>query len=387
MPNPCRQHASRPLLRRPVQYGAVALLSTALLFIGLAAASADGSITLDFVRHAQAENNVGGLLDTKPPGEPLTEPLGEQQAQALVNVLGSENIQGIYASQFTEDSQTATPLAEHLDLPVQIFAGLNDIPGGIFNGLGVNDYTALNDLFGALYIFGPLSWTLGLYFVPELGDPSFNGATFEDLFGGSVQAIYDSTTGGNTDAAFAAEASVAIWTLMNVNNPDFSLIFGEALKTGDFLPYTGIAVVQGEPGDWTLVSWDGQPVPPASLPIELFVDVRDLITAPQMAAYNIWEAILTGDPTTIESAIGTGVGEVGKAILNFPIAVITDLLNALQGDLPASIASVGSGLNLDTLLGDLSTDLTNLVPTMATDLAGLLPGELGTMASAALAAF
>jgi Histidine phosphatase superfamily (branch 1) len=385
MPNPWQQRAPRPSLRRPVQYGAVALLSTALLFIGMATASADGSITLDFVRHAQAQNNVGGLLDTKPPGEPLT-PLGEQQAQALVNVLGSENIQGVYASQFTEDSQTATPLAEHLDLPVQIFAGLNDIPGGIFNGLGVNDYTALNDLFGALYILGPLAWTFGLYFVPELGDPSFNGATFEDLFGGSVQAIYDSTTGGNSDAAFAAEASVAIWTLMNVNNPDFSLILGDAFKTGDFLPYTGIAVIQGEPGDWTLVSWDGQPVPPASLPIELFVDVRDLITAPQMAAYNIWEAIVTGDPTTIENAIGTGIGEVGKAIVNFPIAVITDILNALQGDIGNSVANVGTG-SLDTLLGDLSTDLTNLVPTMANDLAGLLPGELGTMVGAALAAF
>jgi len=387
MSNPCRHGSPRPLRGKPLRYGAVALLSTGLLFIGIATAWADdGSITLDFVRHAQAENNVPGLLDTQPPGQPLTD-LGQSQAQALVNQLGSENVQGIYASQFTEDSQTATPLADHLDLPVQILPGLNDIPAGIFNGLGANDYTAFNDLVGALYLLGPLAWTFGLYFVPELGDPSFNGAEFEDLFGGSVQTIYDSTTGGNTDAAFAAEASVAIWTLMNVNNPDFSLIFGDALKTGDFLPYTGIAVVQGEPGDWTLVSWDGQPVPPASLPTELFVDVRDLITAPQMAAYNIWEAILTGDPTTIENAIGTGIGEVGKAIVNFPIVVITDILNALQGDIPNSLANLGAGLNLDTLLGDLSTDLTNLVPTMANDLAGLLPGELGTMVGAALAAF
>ena len=390
MSNPCRHRSPRSLLRKPLRYGCAALLSTVLLYIGLAAAWADDSITLDFVRHAQAENNVPGLLDTEPPGQPLTE-LGQSQAQDLANVLAPENIQGVYASEFVEDQQTAAPLAAMLNLPVQILPGLNDIPGGIFNGLGVNDYTALNDIYGALYILGPLAWTFGLDFVPELGDPSFNGATFEDLFGGAVQTIYDASdvTGGGqiTDAAFAAEASVAIWTLMNVNNPDFSLIIGEALNTGDFLPYTGTAVIEGEPGDWTLVSWDGQPVPPASLPTELFVDVRDLITAPQMAAYNIWEAILTGDPTTIENAVVAGINEVGTATVDFPIAVIRDLIDALQGDIPSAVANLGAGLNLDTLLGDLSTELANLVPSIATGAAAGLPGELGAVVGECLTSF
>ena len=34
----------------------------------------------------------------------------------------------------------------------------------------------------------------------------------------------------------------------------------------------GTVVVQGDPQDgWTMVSWDGMPVPAASLPTELFV--------------------------------------------------------------------------------------------------------------------
>jgi hypothetical protein len=361
MPNPCQHRSPRRLTEKAFRYGAVALLSTVLFFIGSAAAWADESITLDFVRHAQAENNVPGTLDTVPPGDPLTE-LGQSQAQDVANVLAPQNISGIYASELIEDQQTAAPLATALGLPVQILPGLNDIPGGIFNGLGVNDYTVVNDLIGALYFLGPIAWTFGLYFVPDLGDPGFNGATFEDLYGGAVQTIYDASVGnGNsTDAAFAAELSIAIWTLMNVNNPDFSLILGDALSTGDFLPNTGIAVIQGEPGDWTLVSWGGQPVPPASLPTELFVDVRDLITAPQMAAYNIWEAILTGDPTTIETAIGAGINEVATATINFPIAVTRDLIDALQGDIP------------NTLLGDLAAGLS---------------GDLSTIAGEALTSF
>ena len=339
MPDPCQHRSFRPLLRKPFRYGAAALLSTVLLFIGSAAAWAEESITLDFVRHAQSTSNLPGLLRTVPPGSPLTE-LGQSQAQGVANVLAPQNIHGIYASQFIEDQQTAAPLAAMLHLPAPILPGLNDIPGGIFDGLGVDANTAVNDLVGALYILGPFAWTLGLYIVPEVGDPGFNGAEFEDLFGGAVQTMYNASVvngdGNVTDVAFAAETSIAIWTLMNVNNPDFSLIFGEALGTRGFLPNAGIAVLQGEPGDWTLVSWNGQPVPPASLPTELFVDVRDVITAPQLAAYNIFEALLTGDPAKIVNAIRAGVGDVVRATVNFPRAVITDIVDAVRGATPSA---------------------------------------------------
>lgn len=138
---------------------------------------------------------------------------------------------------------------------------------------------------------------------------------------------------------------------------------------------------------WTLVSWDGQPVPPASLPTELFVDVRELITAPQMAAYNIAEALLTGDPTMVVNAIRDGVSQVGTATVDFPLALIRDIVDAAPADMPNMVANLGTGLNLDTLLGGLSADLTNLLPSMATAAAGLLSGDLGAMVGEVLAAF
>jgi hypothetical protein len=113
------------------------------------------------------------------------------------------------------------------------------------------------------------------------------------------------------------------------------------------LPNGGIVVVQGDPQDgWTMVSWDGTPVPPATLPTKLFVDTRDLITAPQFAAWDAWESLHTGDPATIVNAMGSGVEQVGAAAVNFPLAVARDLVGAVEG----------------TSLAGLSTELTNLLP-------------------------
>ena len=66
--------------------------------------------------------------------------------------------------------------------------------------------------------------------VPDIGDPSVNGVTFDEDFGGAVQSIYDGTasaTGTPTDVAFSSEGAIAVWTLMNVNNPDFSVLLQE----------------------------------------------------------------------------------------------------------------------------------------------------------------
>jgi hypothetical protein len=82
------------------------------------------------------------------------------------------------------------------------------------------------------------------------------------------------------------------------------------------------------------------------LPTKLFVDVRNVITAPQFAGWDIWEALGTGDPTTIGTAIGHGVEQVGAATVHFPLAMTRDLVEAVRG----------------TSLGGVSTELTNLLP-------------------------
>jgi hypothetical protein len=62
--------------------------------------------------------------------------------------------------------------------------------------------------------------------------------------------------------------------------------------------------------------------------MEVFVDLRDLITAPQMTSYDIWQALLTLDPTTISQAFETGLDQVGTAITQLPVSVIDDIVDA-----------------------------------------------------------
>ncbi|MGB8792834.1 MAG: histidine phosphatase family protein [Mycobacterium sp.] len=319
-------------MRNP-RYLAIGLLAAAFLSMGSAMAWADdGTIVLDFVRHGESGDMT--VVNTLVPGPDLTD-TGEQQAQALVNAMSGNGIDDIYASTMIRSQETAAPLAEALHLPIQVLPGLNEIDAGIFEGIPVN----VGDLplGGALYLLAPLAWTLGLDFVPQLGstvDP--NGVAFDESFSGAVQSIYDGTVGTEagtvTDAVFSHEGAIAIWTLMNVNNPDFALVLQEFLNTGELLPYTGQVVVDGSPGDWTLVSWDGTPVPQdPGLPTELFVDFRDLITAPQFAGYDVYEALLTGNSATIDAAVQAGVSQIDTALTQFPVAVFDDIVSAFGG--------------------------------------------------------
>lgn len=307
-------------MSRRLRYVSVGLLSAGLMSMGSATAWADddGSIVLDFIRHGEAGDNT--VVNTLVPGPDLTD-TGENQAQTLANALSGSGIDDIYASTMVRSQETATPLAEALGLPIHDLSGLNEIDAGIFEGIPVN----VGDLpvGGGLYLLAPIAWTLGLDFVPQLGstvDP--NGIAFDESFSGAVQSIYDGSvgtdTGTITDGVFSHEAAIAIWTLMNVNNPDFSVVLQEFLDTGEFLPYTGQVVVDGSPGDWTLVSWDGTPVPQdPGLPTDLFVDFRNLIAAPQFAEYDISQALLTGDSATIESAIQAGISQIDTALAAF----------------------------------------------------------------------
>jgi hypothetical protein len=130
--------------------------------------------------------------------------------------------------------------------------------------------------------------------------------------------------------AFSSEGAIAVWTLMNVNNPDFSVLLNEVEKTGGFLPNTGQVVIEGQPGDWTLVSYDGTAVPAdPGLGTELFVDFRNLIEAPQFAGYDIYEALLTGNSTTIDAALQTGLTQVDTALSQFPVDVFDQIVAAL----------------------------------------------------------
>jgi len=299
----------------------------------------DESILLDFVRHGESIDNNAGIIDTTPPGTAL-DTTGIGQADDVTTTIQNEygtNIAGVFDSEELRTQQTAPPLLDALStaaghtVDATPLSGLNEIPAGSFEG---DPTTSLE---GILYLLGPLSWAMGDVLVPDIGDPSVNGVTFDESFGGAVQDIYDGTasaTGTPTDVAFSSEGAIAVWTLMNVNNPDFSVLLQEVEQTGGFLPNTGQVVVEGQPGDWTLVSYDGVSVPQdPGLGTELFVDFRNLIEAPQFAGYDIYAAILGGNTATIDAALQTGLNQVDTALSQFPVEVFDQIVAALGGSI------------------------------------------------------
>lgn len=384
---------------RPARYG-IALAAAGLIAAApmpaplpelhvsrIIALLADGDITIDFVRHGESTDNVAGILGTRPPGAPLTD-LGRDQSIAIGNLLHNgdpstgvtiTNADDVYASEFLRAQQTAWPLLQILagntptaaqipDGPMtpisgidpsQILPGLNELDGGILQGLQLGAPGAI------LYMLPPLAWTLGLYFVPQWGstiDP--NGMAFQDSFGQAVQTIYDNSADGATSAAFSHAASIMAWTQMNVENPNLLLIPLSQLNNA------GQVVITGNPTDgWLLESWNGIAMPDqANLIQDLFVSTRDLITIPQMAAWHLWEALLTFNGGNISDALQTGVSDIFQTTLNYPGAIIDAVIGAIQGDIPL-------GLSLSDWIADPAELLSG------TDLAALLPGELGVLAT------
>ncbi|WP_067971221.1 histidine phosphatase family protein [Mycolicibacter icosiumassiliensis] len=291
-------------------------------------------ITIDLVRHGESVDNVDGILGTVPPGAELTA-LGQQQAAAVAPLIAAEfpgGIAGIYASEFIRAQHTAQPLADLLDKDITVLPGLNEINAGWFDGQHLNVLTEI------AYALPTFMWVMGQYWVPMLGstvDP--NGAAFDDRVTDAIETIYGNTVSDSnnppTDVAFAHAGMIAIWTLMNVKNPDFGLVINELLDTHSPLANTGQVVIEGNPTDgWTLVSWQGHPVSATpDLLTGLFVDWRDLNTAPQIATWHVLEALQGGDQAAISAALQTGFDQVLTAFATFPQAVIDTITNALSG--------------------------------------------------------
>ncbi|MEZ0384361.1 histidine phosphatase family protein [Mycobacterium sp. pW045] len=303
-------------------------------------------ITLDLVRHGQSTDDLNNILGTMPPGAHLTA-LGEQQADDVAAAIQQEfpgGIAGIYASELVRTQETMAPLAAALGLDVQVLPDLNEIPAGLFEGHP-------RDLITEANFFLPMaSWILGNLLVSEPGT-NYNGVVFEDQVNGAMQTMYDNTIAGDgptTAVASSSGGDIAIWILMNVKNPDIWPILQTVLENGGPPPNAGQAILEGNPTDgWTLVSWDGIPVSPTpDLITGLFVDYRDLITAPQIALWHLWEAIQGGDSADITAALQTGFNDVVAAFTGFPQAVI-DTITAAMGD-----AAGGSAADAGDVIGD-----------------------------------
>lgn len=363
-------------------------------------ASGGADIWIDFIRHGESTDNIASIIGTTPPGAALTE-LGRSQAEALVGHLNlPDNVPPInspaqvFASEFLRAQQTAWPLLDSilggkaagpiLD-PAAAFGtgggtvlpGLNEIPGGIFATDGLLGDLPLGRLGEILYILPPFMWTLGLPIVPEWG--LFNGVMFNDNFTDAVQAIYDGTANGGSAAAFSHAAAIMAWTQMNVNNPNPLMMFTDPLSN------TSQVVVSGSPGNWTLDMWNGVAVAEANLWQDLFVNTRDLMVAPQAALTHLGESLVAFDPSDIPGSLQnvfgtlqTGLTDIFQTTLGYPGAMISDIIDAFQGNFMHefgidALMQLFSGLGGGGLL---PLDFADLLPSMGGDMAAMVGGDL-----------
>ena len=265
-------------LRWRLFWAAATPLATIVVTLGTALpAWAAEAMTLTFVRHGESEANAAGVIDTSVPGRSNRPgpPAGGGGGHELVG----NNYDGVYASSMIRTQETAQPLATRLHQDVVVLPGLREIDAGVFEGQSED-----SGLGRIGYVLAPVAWTLGARFVPVLG--STDGNAFDARVDDAVQTIYDS--GDRNAVVFSHGATIMFWTMMNVDNPELGLILSHPLDN------TSVVVVTGNPEDgWTLENWDGVEVSAdPSLPTKLFVDVRNVVTAPQTAAYRIRQAFV-----------------------------------------------------------------------------------------------
>jgi len=280
---------------------------------------AAADITITFVRHGESYGNTSCCINTVSPGPELTD-TGLHQADLIGQALADDGIDytSIYTSALTRTHQTAAPFADITGMTPTSLSGLNEVQAGALEGAPQN-----SGIMRIFYALIPLAWSLGLYGVPMPGSPDATGANFESRFNSAVKTMYQD--GGADPVAFAHGMSIMAWTLMNVKNPDLSLMLKAPLSNTDTVTVTG------NPTDgWTLVSWAGRAVTQnPGLLTKLMVNVRDVIAAPQMALFNIGQALRSGNITALADAVRSGVFNTLGAVVKFPINVVKSVVKSI----------------------------------------------------------
>jgi probable phosphoglycerate mutase len=90
-------------------------------------------LRLVLARHGQTDANIRLVLDSLPPGPPLTE-LGRRQAAELADELAVAPVVGVYASTAIRAQQTAEPVAARHGLAVEVVDGLQEVFLGDLDG-------------------------------------------------------------------------------------------------------------------------------------------------------------------------------------------------------------------------------------------------------------
>jgi probable phosphoglycerate mutase len=191
---------------------------------------------LILIRHGQTPSNVRGLLDTATPGPGLTD-LGLAQAAALPEALLASEIDGVFVSRLVRTRLTATPLAEARGLELVELPGLHEVEAGDLELRG--DEGAVHQ-----YMTTAFAWGTG-----DLDAQMPGGPNGHDFFGRYDADIARAVAEAEHPVIVSHGAAIRIWVAARVGNvdPEFTAIH--------HLPNTGVVVLDGEPGDWTLRAW------------------------------------------------------------------------------------------------------------------------------------
>lgn len=318
--------------------GTVLAMFTAAILLVTAVLPAN-AMTITFVRHGESYGNTSCCINTEIPGPGLT-PTGQDQADTVADKLMNDGVDhtGIFYSDMIRTFDTAAPFQKLSGLTETQLNGLHEIQAGAYEGA-----SQTSGVQRILYALTAFAWVTGNYAVPMPGSADLTGADFESRFNKAVQTIAD--TGGDNPVAFSHGLAIMAWTLMNVKNPDLTLMLTHILDNTD------IVTVTGSPKEgWTLVDWAGVKVTQnPALPTKLFVNVRDMVTAPQLAIHDVVQALGTRNVAKIAAALGKGVADTIKAVASFPVKVIRSVVTSIRTGTvfkgaapPAATASVSA---------------------------------------------
>lgn len=199
---------------------------------------------LYLVRHGQTPANVRMALDSRPPGEPLTEE-GRQQALELAEALATEPVCAVYASTAVRAQQTARPVADRHGLAMEVIDGVQEVFVGDLEGR--NDHDSIRR-FLAVY----RAWESG-----DLDRAMPGGETAKQVlarFGEAVGTLRDR----HPDGTVVVVSHSAVIRLVA---PALATNVGDGIGAHSLLPNTGWVVLQSEPVGWRCVQWTGVTLP------------------------------------------------------------------------------------------------------------------------------
>lgn len=193
---------------------------------------------LVLVRHGQTSSNIRGALDTAAPGPGLTA-LGMRQAAALPAALREWAVEGVYASTLLRARQTAAPTAHAFGLPVQVRPGLREITAGSLEMADDDDSVET-------YLRIVLGWADGAVGVRMPGATD-DGHAVLGRFDEVVEEVVE--TGVETAVLVSHGAMIRVWSAARCADVTVGFV------ARNVVPNTGLVVVTGRPGRWSLERW------------------------------------------------------------------------------------------------------------------------------------